>query len=230
MQTTDEHLAVIDARVVLVDTPDLVRAASTVQWLHYLHRGPIEVAVVRPEVASPPQPYSPALPEAPEISGADLARELESASPPNVFDLRSSREYEAGHLPGSIHARREHLRSAARGSGRIVLVGDDLTESAADVGTDLQAGAGVTYRPHFAARDLLDAGHDVRVVTGGPSSVPVASTAADPRYAADVADRVGPPPFGPERDAWYRDYFEWEYALLGNSEGDPDFDFEGKTS
>ena len=231
VQASDEHLAVLDARVVLVDTPDLVRAASTVQWLHYLHRGPIEVIVARPEILTPPRPESPAVPEVPEISGQELADELESDSAPTVFDLRSSREYERGHLPGSIHARREHLRSAAQGRGRIVLVGDELNDNTADVGADLQSGAGpVPYRPHFAARDLLDAGHDVRVVLGGPSSVPVDPTSDAPHYAGDIADRVGPPPFGPERDAWYRDYFDWEYALLGNSEGDHDFDFEAKSS
>ncbi len=227
VQATDEHIPVIGARVVLVDTPDLVRAAGTVQWLRYLHRGPIEVTVVRLEIATPPRPESPTLPEVPEISGADLARELGSGSPPTVFDLRSSREYELGHLPGSIHARREHLRSAARGLGRIVLVGGDLQDSTAEVGTDLQSGGTAGYRPHFAALDLLDAGFDVRVVAEGPSSVPVRPTTAEPRYAGEVADRVGPPPFGPERDAWYRDYFEWEYSLLRDSEGDRDFDFEG---
>jgi rhodanese-related sulfurtransferase len=226
VQAADEHLAVIGARVVLADTPDLVRAASTAQWLHYLHRGPIEVTAIRPENASPPQPQSHTLPEVPEISGAELARELESGSPPTVFDLRSAREYELGHLPGSIHARREHLRDAARGHGPIVLIGGDPLDSTTDVGVDLQSGSTAGYRPHFAASDLLETGHDVRVVTNGPSSVPADPTASDPRYTGEIADRVGPPPFGPARDAWYRDYFDWEYALLAHSEGDRDFDFQ----
>jgi rhodanese-related sulfurtransferase len=37
------------------------------------------------------------------ISKNDLARQIESDSPPTIVDVRSSEEYEAGHIPGAIN-------------------------------------------------------------------------------------------------------------------------------
>lgn len=226
VQGTDEHLAVRRSHVVLVDTEDLVRAASTVQWLRYLHDGPVSVYVYRAGEDTGPTVAPEPLPDVPVVTGPELADELATSQPPLVLDLRSADAYAQGHLPGSVHARREQLPGIVAGR-RVVLVGDDV-DGPRSVGQDLHAAGTGSYQPHYAAQDLLDQGVDVRVVEGGPSTVPVALTDADPQYAGEVVDRVGPPPFGPERDAWYREYFEWEYALVPTSAGDPDFDFERK--
>lgn len=225
VQGTDEHLAVLRSRVVLVDTDDLVRSASTVQWLRYLHDGPVQVVVAAPGLAGTEEPALPALPDVPALSGEQLAVELASNEPPQVFDLRTSTEYLAGHLPGSVLARREQLPAAVQPGRRVVLVGSTSTLS--DDG-DLQATAGGVYHPHFAAADLVARGVDVRVLDGGVASVPTDLTTDDVEVIGEIADRTGPPPFGPERDAWYREYFAWEYALVPNAKDDPDFDFEGK--
>lgn len=230
VQATDEHIAVRGARIILVDTADHVRAASTVQWLHYLHNGPVHVidaqaggADTSTERAAKPIP----LPDVPVISGAELAAAIQSDTPPVIYDLRGSLAYEAGHLPGAVHTRREHLAGHAATSDRIVLVGDGADYAHGEA-QDLQSGAAEGYQPHFAAQDLIEQGYDVRVLVDGPDRIGIPLTTDDARYAADIADRVGPPPFGPARDAWYREYFDWEYALLANSDGDPDFDFDGK--
>ena len=227
VQASDEHIGVRRSRIVLLDNADLVRAASTAQWLHYLHDGPIFVAVIDTDGYGAPHSPTVAVPDVPVVDGPALARDIESGSPPVIFDLRSSTDYAAGHLPGAIHARREQLPAVAEGASRIVLVGDDPAREDTG-GRDLQSGALDGYQPHFAAADLVGLGYDVAVIEAGPTSVPIPLTTALPTYAGDIADRVGPPPFGPERDAWYRAYFDWEYSLLPSSDGDPDFDFEGK--
>ena len=201
VQGTDEALAVHHARVVLVDTEDLVRSASTVQWLRYLHDGPVLVHVHDGSAATVPV-ATVDLPAVPLATSGDLA------GAGAVLDLRSSSSYAAGHLPGSVHARREHLPALVPTlTGPVVLVGD------------------THYRPHFAAADVQGLG-DVRVLDGGIEAWDGERTTADPQHAGDVVDQTGPPPFGPERDAWYREYFEWEYSLVPSSEGDDDFAFE----
>ncbi len=225
VQGSDEHLAVRRARVVLVDSEELVRAASTVQWLRYLHDGEIHVVVLEPALVGEPARSSAPLPSVAEVSPTELAGELAGEEPPLVLDLRSSTAYRAAHLPGSVHARREHLAAAVPDGRRVVLVGEGAAASR-DVARDLQATASEAYRPHFAAADLDRAGVDVRVLRGGPGDVPVALTAADPQFTGPVVDLTGPPPFGPERDAWYREYFAWEHSLVPGAAGDRDVDFD----
>ncbi|AWT55438.1 rhodanese-like domain-containing protein [Mycolicibacterium smegmatis] len=206
VQATDEYVAVHKSRLVLADTGDFVRAANTVQWLRYLHDGQLTVVAVDPNNAGAdlvrPNRLSIPTPAVPTVSAAELAA-LDSAQ---LVDLRSSTQYAAGHLPGSVHARREHLADivAAAGGAPVVLVGD------AD----------------FVAEHLvwgLDG--DVRVLTGGIEAVSDVLTDADPRHAGEIVDLTGAPDFGPERDAWYEAYFAWELNLLTESEGDPFFDF-----
>lgn len=207
VQATDDYVAVHRGRVVLADTADFVRAANTVQWLRYLHDGPLTVVAVNPDGTGGDlkrsNRLSIAAPEVPTVTAAELAT-LDSAQ---LVDVRSSSQYAAGHLRGSVHARREHLADivAAADGATVVLIGD------AD----------------FAAEHLvagLDG--DVRVLAGGIEAVADQLTDADPRHAGEIADRTGPPDFGPERDAWYEAYFAWELALLKETEGDPFFDFE----
>jgi rhodanese-related sulfurtransferase len=215
VQGSDEHLAVRRAHVVLVDTEDLLRSASTVQWLRYLHDGPVSVIVHEQELESSAGASvdEVPVPAVATVSGEQLASWLDAGEDLQVVDLRSSAAYRAGHVPGSVHARREHLLALVRdqGAARTVLVGD------------------ASYAPHFAADELLrDHGVGAVVLDGGIDALPVALTTADPSYAGAVVDQVGPPEFGPERDRWYEEYFEWEYSLVPSSTGDPDFDFEGK--
>jgi hypothetical protein len=80
------------------------------------------------------------------------------------------------------------------------------------------------------AADLARRGLRVKVLRGGAAAAGDALTREDPRFAGDIEDRVGPPDFGPERDAWYREYFAWELSLADQTAGDPLFDFEAIAS
>ena len=85
-----------------------------------------------------------------------------------------------------------------------------------------------SYAPHFAADELRrDHGLATFVLDADIDDVEVDPHRRCARsYAGEVVDQVGPPEFGPERDRWYEDYFEWEYSLVPASRGDRDFDFE----
>lgn len=232
VQNVDEHLAVRGARVVLVDTSDLVRAAGTVQWLHLLHDGPLHVLVHHDHPDSRlvealtrvAADTSVRLPDVAEVTGDELAAQLASQEAPQVFDLRGSRSHAAGHLPGSVHARREQLADAVDPRRPVVLLGDTVADADPEGAHDLQAAA-AAVRPHFAARDLARDGVEVRVLAGGPETVPVPLTTDDPQRLAPPLDLTGPPAFGPERDAWYRAYFDWEYSLVPDAQDDPDYAF-----
>lgn len=204
VQATDEFVAVRRARLVLVDTVDLVRAANTVQWLRFLHDGPLTVSVydpsldlVRSKQVSLPVPTERRITWT-EISQGNPGVDVQ------LVDVRSSDRYAAGHVAGSLHARREHLDEIVSRGDRVVLIGD------------------ASFAAEFLTADLTG---DLWVLDGGIGSVTETLVTTEPWYAAEVVDRTGPPEFGPERDAWYVAYFQWELALLRESEGDPFFDF-----
>lgn len=203
VQGTDEFIAVRGARVVLVDTPDFVRAANTVQWLRFLHDGPLAVVAFTPDAdILRRNPFEIPVPDVPRISWSEAQQQ-----PVRLVDLRNSIRYDAGHLPGSIHARREHL--------------DDIITDADGAHVVLIGDAGYAAE-HVAATQASD----VSVLAGGIESAADALTTADPAYAGAIVDRTGPPDFGPERAAWYEAYFAWELSLLRDSDGDPFFDFD----
>lgn len=217
VQATDDHLAVLGARVVLVDSPDLVRAATTARWLRLLHDGPLAVAVHDPVLVGPgpPPPTPPAVPT--------LAPGTVPDPDDLVLDLRTSAHYREGHLPGAVLARREELPALVDGvAGRVVLVGGGGRP--APEGHDLQAPPRGAVRAEWAAAELRAAGVDAVVLDWSPDLPGVTD---EDRVAGDgVVDHVGPPGFGPARDAWYRDYFAWEHSLLDLTAGDPDFAFD----
>jgi rhodanese-related sulfurtransferase len=205
VQATDDFVGVRRARVVLVDTADLVRSANTLQWLRFLHDGPFAVVVFDPtsELTRANRVTVP-VPAHRLVTWAELSQ-WDSRDGVRLVDLRSSDRYAAGHVPGSVHARREHLEEIAAHGDPVVLIGDE----------------------GFAAEYLAgEVDGDVWVLDGGIGSVPDPLVTSDPRHAGAVVDRTGPPEFGPERDAWYTAYFEWELSLLRESEGDPFFDFD----
>ncbi|MQA79699.1 MAG: sulfurtransferase [Streptosporangiales bacterium] len=212
VQAADEHIVVRNSHVVLVDSPDRIRAANTAHWLRYLHRGPLSVVTSDIGVSPGDWGFTEASPPAVErVAWPELAEWLADGSDLRVFDLRHSDAYRAGHIEGSVHARRETLDRlvAEDDTGTIVLVGD------------------ATFAPEYVAADLSRGGANVRVLDGGVAAVEDELTRHVPVFAGDIEDTVGPPDVGPEREAWYRDYFAWELSLLEQTAGDPLFDFDG---
>jgi rhodanese-related sulfurtransferase len=208
VQATDDFVAVRRSRVLLVDTGDLVRAANTAQWLRFLHDGPLAVVAYDPaqDLVRADQVAVP-VPTDRRVTWDEVST-WRSERSVRLVDVRSSGRYAAGHVAGSVHARREHLDELAADGDRLVLIGDH----------------------DFAAEHLGDGVGDVWILDGGIDSVPEDLVTADALHAGAVVDRTGAPEFGPERDAWYVTYFEWELALLSESEGDPFFDFDAVTS
>ncbi|MDG4667648.1 rhodanese-like domain-containing protein [Mycobacterium sp. 236(2023)] len=203
VQATDDFVAVRRSRVILVDTGDFVRAANTAQWLRFLHDGPISVIAYAAgaDVIRPHQVVI-AVPTERRVTWDEVTR-WQSERSVRLVDVRSSARYAAGHVPGSVHARREHLGGLVADGSTVVLIGDK----------------------DFVADHLADS-TDVWVLDGGIDSAVIALSTDDPQHAGPVVDRTGAPEFGPERDAWYVAYFEWELSLLSESKGDPFFDFD----
>jgi rhodanese-related sulfurtransferase len=204
VQATDDFIAVRRSRLVLVDTPDLVRSANTAQWLRFLHDGPIAVVVFEPSLdLVRGRRLSLTPPVARRVTWKELSQ-WDSREDVVLVDVRESRRYAAGHVVGSVHARREHLEEIVSRGARVVLIGDG----------------------QFAAEYLADGvDGDTWVLDGGIDSVTDDLVTTEPRYVGEIVDRTGAPEFGPHRDAWYVAYFEWELSLPAESAGDPFFDF-----
>lgn len=89
----------------------------------------------------------------PAITPAELLAELAGPNPPTVIDVRSPKEFAAGHLDGALNIPVDEIR-------------DRLAEVPADGKVVVHCGVG--YRSYIAQRILLDSGRtNVRNVLGG---------------------------------------------------------------
>ena len=186
VQTTDEHVATLGARIALVDD-DGVRATLTASWLR---RMGWEACVVRgaleaEDLVSGPGPAASAgaavpVPAAPALVTPRELEHLIEAGRTLVLDLADSRTFRRGCLPGAWHAVRADLpeRAAALPARPVtVLTSPDGMLAA------------------LAAGDLEG---DVRVLDGGTA----AWTAAGRDLAPGEADRIA----ANVNDVWLRPY------------------------
>ena len=186
VQTTDEHVATLGARIALVDD-DGVRATLTASWLR---RMGWEACVVRgaleaEDLVSGPGPAASAgaaipVPAAPALVTPRELEHLIEAGRALVLDLADSRTFRCGCLPGAWHAVRADLpeRAAALPTRPVtVLTSPDGMLAA------------------LAAGDLEG---DVRVLAGGTA----AWTAAGRDLAPGEADRIA----ANVNDVWLRPY------------------------
>ncbi len=186
VQTTDEHVATLGARIALVDD-DGVRATLTASWLR---RMGWEACVVRgaleaEDLVSGPGPAASAgaavpVPAAPALVTPRELEHLIEAGRALVLDLADSRTFRRGCLPGAWHAVRADLpeRAAALPARPVtVLTSPDGMLAA------------------LAAGDLEG---DVRVLGGGTT----AWTAAGRDLAPGEADRIA----ANVNDVWLRPY------------------------
>jgi len=202
IQATDQWIGVRNARIVLIDGGENVRAPVVASWLKQLGfdawilDGGVKSGLKAASVARP------ALPRLPVISAGALSGLLARGGCA-VFDLGSSMSFRKAHVPGSRWTTRARVARDARGTpGPVVLIAED-----ADVS-------------RLAATDLAEAGIvDVRLLEGG--------LAAWKRAGHATADSPGVPPdaecidylfFVHDRHAGNREamkqYLAWETGLL----------------
>ncbi len=215
VQATDEYVAVLNARLVLIDDNG-VRAKMTASWLQQMGwrdavvldgglTGALETGAA--------QRHLPAIPEQLQAASVSLSafQTARESAKPFVIDLSSSLAFREGHIPGAVWASRASLPDV---SGHdVILTGDDL---------DLC---------RFAAADLLQGATaaQVRVLEGGNAAW---------RAAGLPLESGGPAESNPE-DVWYKPYDEvssiedhmrayltWEVALVEQMERDPDLVFK----
>ena len=202
IQATDQWVGVRNARIVLIDGGENVRAPVVASWLKQLG---CDVWVledgIRSGLRAPAAPIL-SLPVLDTISAVDLKPALDAGACA-VFDLGASMSFRKSHIPGSRWNTRLRLAAdAANWKKPIVLVAED---------------AGVA---HLAATELLDAGiEDVKVLDGGLAAWTKAgyATEATPDSPAD-AECIDHLFFVHDRHAGnkaaMRQYLAWETGLI----------------
>jgi len=202
IQATDQWVGVRNARIVLIDGGEIVRAPVVASWLKQLG---CDVCVLEDGAASGlrgPLPPRPVLPDLPRISPAEL-KDAVAAGRCAVFDLGLSMRFRTSHVPGSRWSIRPRLAAdAARVRGPVALVAEE-----ADVA-------------RLAATELLDAGmKDVRLLDGGLAAWTRAGYAIEstPSVPAD-AECIDYLFFVHDRHAGNREamrqYLAWETGLI----------------
>ena len=150
IQATDQWVGVRNARIVLIDGGENVRAPVVASWLKQLG---CDAWVLEGGVKSGLQGVSalqPALPGLAKIAAPELKKMLDAGNCA-VFDLGASMGFRKAHIPGSRWSTRIRLAADARNRKQsVVLVAEE---------------AGVAQS---AAVDLLEAGiQDARLLEGG---------------------------------------------------------------
>jgi rhodanese-related sulfurtransferase len=203
IQATDQWIGVRNARIVLIDSGERVRAAMAASWLGQLGYDAFVLEDgVRARLRGPAA-AEPVLPRLPAISSDELRRALDAGTC-IVLDLGPSMSFRKAHIPGSRWSMRSRLASAAREAGKTtVLVADDAAVA------------------RLAATELLESGtKDVRLLDGGIAAwigagLPTDASPADPPdaecidYLFFVHDRHA------GNKAAMRQYLAWETGLVG---------------
>ncbi len=202
IQATDQWVGVRNARIVLIDGGENVRAPVVASWLLQLGCDAyvLDGGVQAPLAAAPAA--KPALPALPLISTDEL-KKLINAKACTVFDVGPSMAYRKAHIPGSRWSLRTRIANDARGAKTPIV----LTSEDGDV-------AGL------AATELRDAGiSDIRFYAGGAAAWSKAGhpTAASTDIPADhecidylffVHDRHA------GNRAAMKQYLAWETGLM----------------
>ena len=183
VQATDDYMAILGARVALVDD-DGVRAAMTASWLRqmgweaYVVRRALEVMelVTTPEVSRVPVAPGPT----PALATPREVEALLADGRALVLDLADSRTFRSGHLPGAWHAVRADLAERIAG-----LPERPITVLTSPDGT-------------LAALAAEEVESDVRVLDGGTAGW----TAAGGGLVPGEEDRIAPN----VNDVWLRPY------------------------
>ncbi|MGQ0751575.1 MAG: rhodanese-like domain-containing protein [Betaproteobacteria bacterium] len=150
VQATDQWVGVRNARVVLADGGETVRAPVVASWLKQLGCDAYVLAGGTGSGLRVPQARAPELPHLQPISAPELKQALDARSC-IALDLRGSVDYRKAHVPGSCWSIRPRIASAVQETRKTVaMIADDP-----DLG-------------RLAAVDLFELGiAEVRLLTGG---------------------------------------------------------------
>lgn len=202
IQATDQWVGVRNARIVLIDGGDMVRAPVVASWLRQLGCDAYVLEEgVRSQLKGIPA-QKPKLPDLAMISAAELKHGLDNGSC-TAFDLGHSMQFRKAHIPGSRWSIRSRLAAdALNAKGTIVLVSD-----AADVA-------------RLAAGELVASGiNDVKLLEGG---IKAWTDAAHPTHSSpdspSDAECIDYLFFVHDRHAGNREamkqYLAWETGLM----------------
>jgi rhodanese-related sulfurtransferase len=202
IQATDQWVGVRNARIVLIDGGENVRAPVVASWLKQLGcNAYVLEGGTRSGLKGLPA-ARPALPLLPAISAADLKPMLDAGNCA-IFDLGPSMNFRKAHVPGSRWSTRIRLAADARNNKKsIVLLADDANVA------------------RLAANELADAGiEDVTLLDSGLPAWTRAGypTEATPDSPAD-AECIDYLFFVHNRHAGNREamkqYLAWETGLM----------------
>ncbi len=202
IQATDQWVGVRNARIVLFDGGESVRAPVVASWLKQLGcdawvlEGGVQSGLKGVPAAQPP------LPALAKISAAELKKMLDGGTC-SVLDLGTSISFRKAHVPGSRWSTRVRLAADARNVKKpIVLVAEEVDMA------------------RLAAIDLIEAGiTDARLLDGGlaawtKAGYPAEATPGSPPdaecidYLFFVHDRHA------GNKAAMRQYLAWETGLM----------------
>ena len=202
IQATDQWVGVRNARIVLIDGGDMVRAPVVASWLLQLG---CDACVLDGGIGSGLEgfrPAAPALPALATISANELKALLEHKAC-TVFDVSPSMAYRKAHVPGSRWTIRSRILKDAKEAKQPVV----LVAAESDVA-------------RLAAGELIEAGiKDIRLLEGGAAAWAKAglSTASSTDIPAD-RECIDYLFFVHDRHAGNREamkqYLAWETGLM----------------
>ncbi len=206
VQALDRWVATRNARIVLVDDEDGIRAAVAASWIRqigwgevFIHKVPTSATTEKGAGAS----VAASIPQVPTIAAADLAAGLKAGGL-TLIDLAPSSAYAAGHIAGAQFAIRAKLSSADLPAGHMIV---------------LTSPDGVLAR--FAAADLIAEGHAVSILEGGTAAWSASPLVADDGLYLHEPDDVFVSAYQkPDRFKAFQEYLDWEVGLLEQLERD----------
>jgi len=219
VQGVDRWVGTRNARVVLVDDEDGVRAAITASWLIQIGWGEVFVytaglsgAQLETGPAHPPLPGS--VPNPPAISAGALKASLDRDAVV-LLDLDNSLAYRAGHIPGARFAIRAYFAQALDQlpAKPIVLTSSDGV-LAAFAAPDLAA---LTQQPVTVLEGGTDAWRaaELPIETGDTQLLHASEDVARSPYQVDG-----------DRFAAFRAYLDWEIGLVDQLQRDRSVQFK----
>lgn len=212
VQQVGEWVATQNSRIVLIDSPDQVRASITASWLAQINWAEVFVLedALTGVVELGPEPLRPAI-HPPQVNAIDVGelRGLLDRGAATVIDLDTGIAHKAGHIPGSRFAIRSRLADSLAsigGNGPLVLTSADGVLAA------------------FAAAEIAGrTDRSVRVLAGGTAAwravgLPLVTEITEPVHPFE--DLWLTPYYAKDRFAAFREYLDWEIGLVAQLERD----------